>query len=196
MLKLAGMTPAFTMAVVTIVSTSNLCAQKGISLSPQQIYSKSRESVVTIYTFDANKAPLSQGSGFLVAKNRIITNYHVLAGSSSGSVIFDDGTVAPIRSVVAGSQPNDLAIVDAATGARQPLPLAAESSIKIGETVYAIGSPRGLSASLSSGLVSAFREEEGEFRIQITAQIAPGSRNLLKFASAQRIYRGVAFLPD
>ena len=41
--------------------------------------------------------------------------------------------------------------------------------------MYAIGSPNGLASSLSNGLVSAFREDDGQFLIQITASIAPGS---------------------
>ena len=68
-------------------------AQGKGDLSPELIYSRSKGSVVTILTFDSNKAALSQGSGFVVANNRIITNYHVLAGSSSVSVIFNDGSI-------------------------------------------------------------------------------------------------------
>jgi len=175
MLNLSGMIKRVGITAVIFINAMAISGQRITALSPQQIYEKSKGSVVTIYTFDENKAPLLQGSGFVIAKNRIITNYHVLSGSSSGSIIFDDGTVAPIQSVIAGSGPNDLAIVGASTGDRRPLVLADESGIRVGQAVYAIGAPSGLPASFSSGLVSGFREEEGQFRIQITAQIAPGS---------------------
>ena len=150
-------------------------AQATGKLSPDVLYAKSRPSFVTIWTFDANRAPLAQGSGFIVAPNRVATNYHVLAGSSSASVVFEDGSMSPVKGVVAGSAPKDLVVVEAETGKRPALVLGDELQLKIGEPVYAIGTPKGLTASLSNGLVSAFRQDEGQFLIQITAIIAPGS---------------------
>jgi outer membrane protein assembly factor BamD (BamD/ComL family) len=86
-----------------------------------------------------------------------------------------DGSIAPVTAVIAGSSPKDLVILEAATGNRAALFLGNELQLKVGETIYAIGTPHGLTSSLSSGLVSAFREDQGEFLIQITAAIAPGS---------------------
>ncbi|MGC1088546.1 MAG: tetratricopeptide repeat-containing serine protease family protein, partial [Candidatus Acidiferrum sp.] len=105
----------------------------------------------------------------------MVTNYHVVSGSSTASIIFDDGSIAMITAVVAASAPKDIAIVEAETGSHPPLPLGDELGLKVGETIYAIGAPKGLAASLSNGLVSAFRQDQGQFLIQITASIAPGS---------------------
>lgn len=157
------------------VITLPLAAQTKGNLSPDVLYAKAKDSVVTILTFDANRAPLGQGSGFIVAKNRVVTNYHVVVGSTSASIVFSDGSIGVIGSVIAGSGPKDLVIVETETGNRPILALGDELQLKVGETVYAIGSPKGLSTSLSSGLVSAFRQDEGQFLIQITAAIAPGS---------------------
>ena len=161
--------------LVLLLGALPAVAQTKGPLSPEAIYARSKGSVVTVLTFDANSAPLGQGSGFIVAKNRIVTNYHVLAGSTSASLIFGDGTISVVTAVVAGSAPKDLVIVEAETGNRSPLPLGNELQLKVGESIYAIGAPKGLAASLSSGLVSAFRQEEGQFLIQVTASIAPGS---------------------
>ena len=150
------------------------CSQKK-TVSPDAIYASSKPSVVTIFTFDSNKAPLSQGSGFIVSKDRVVTNYHVIEGASSASVIFDDGVAVPTDSLTAASAPRDLVILKVNTGKRPYLKLGNELDAKVGQSVYAIGTPQGLSASLSSGLVSAFREDEGQFLIQITASISPGS---------------------
>jgi len=158
-----------------LLPPGDLCAQSQPDVPPSNLYSQNKSSVVTILTFDANKAPLAQGSGFIVAPNRIVTNYHVIEGSSKVSVVFDDGTTVSVDSLAAGSREKDLAILPVATGTRLPLKLGNELDAKVGETVYAIGSPHGLSASLSNGLVSAFREEEGQFRIQVTGSISPGS---------------------
>lgn len=158
-----------------LLLTSALDAQMKSNPGPDEIYAQSKESVVTILTFDAQKAPLEQGSGFIVAKDRVITNYHVVAGSTSASIIFNDGTMTIVKAVVASSLPKDIVIMEAETGNRPPLQLGDELKLKVGEPVYAIGAPSGLSASLSNGLVSAFRQDEGQFLIQITAAIAPGS---------------------
>ncbi len=152
-----------------------LDAQTKGSAAPEVIYAQSKGSVVTILTFDPQKAPLAQGSGFVIAKDRVVTNYHVLGGSTSASIVFNDGSSSVVRSVVAASIPKDIAIVDVVTGSRAPLILGNEFHLKVGESVYAIGAPSGLSASLSNGLVSAFREDAGQFLIQTTAAIAPGS---------------------
>jgi serine protease Do len=162
------------LAIVLLVPTLPHAQTKGIQ-TPDVIYSRSKGSVVTILTFDAQKTPLAQGSGFVIAKNQVATNYHVLAGANSASIIFNDGSIAVVRSVVGASAPKDVAIVDADTSNRPQLPLGNELDLKVGESVYAIGAPSGLSASLSNGLVSAFREDAGQFLIQTTAAIAPGS---------------------
>jgi tetratricopeptide (TPR) repeat protein len=158
-----------------VLLTLPLDAQTKGNLSPDVIFAQSKESVVTILTFNAQKAPLGQGSGFIIAKDRVVTNYHVLAESTSASIIFNDGSMTIAKAVVAASLPKDIVIMAAETGNRPPLPLGDELKLKVGEPVYAIGAPNGLSASLSSGLVSAFRQDEGQFLIQITAAVAPGS---------------------
>ena len=160
---------------MVLLAALPMAAQGNAKLTPEVLYRRSKASVVTIVTFDSKQASLGQGSGFIVAKNRVVTNYHVLGGSSSATVIFSDGSLAVVKSVVAGSRPQDLVIVDAETGHLPPLALGDELALKVGETIYAIGAPKGLPESLSNGLVSAFREEQGQFLIQITAAIAPGS---------------------
>jgi len=165
----------FARLMIVLLVAASMDAQTKSSLSPDVLYARTKGAVVTILTSDAKNEALGQGSGFIVAKNRVITNYHVLAGSSAASIIFNDGAIVAVKSVVAGSQPKDLLIVEAETGNRQALTIGNELQLKVGEPVYAIGAPHGLSASLSNGLVSSFRQDEGQFLIQITAAVAPGS---------------------
>lgn len=162
-------------SVLPLVLSRPVAAQNKSTLPPETIYAKCRDSVVTILTFDSNRAPIGQASGFVVGKNRVVTNYHVVAGSSSASIVFGDGSITSVIAVISASSPKDLVILEAETGKRQALALGNELQLKEGETIYAIGAPRGLATSLSSGLVSAFRQNEGQFLIQITAPIAPGS---------------------
>src|SRR5580704_8545125 len=112
--------------LILLLAALPVCAQTKGNSSPEVLYARSKASVVTILTFDINRAPLSQGSGFIVAKNRVVTNYHVVAGSTAASVIFDDGSIVVVAMVVAASGPKDLVIVDAETGNRPPLALGNE----------------------------------------------------------------------
>src|SRR5438876_5644328 len=125
-----------TTLLILLIAVARCAGQSG-PISPENVYSKSKDSVVTILTFDSNRAPLGQGSGFIIAKNRVVTNYHVVAGSSSASVIFDDGSIALVTAVIAASGPKDLVIVEAETGNRPSLVLGDELRLKVGETIYA-----------------------------------------------------------
>jgi S1-C subfamily serine protease len=49
------------------------------------------------------------------------------------------------------------------------------TDLKVGEPLFALGSPRGLELSLSEGILSGLREEEGQKYVQTTAPISPGS---------------------
>jgi tetratricopeptide (TPR) repeat protein len=160
--------------VLTLAVSPVPAQTKGI-LPPEALYAKCKMSVITILTFDANRAPLGQGSGFIVGRNRVVTNYHVVGGSSSASIVFSDGSMTTVSAVVSASVPKDLVVLETETGSRPILAMGNELQLKEGETIYVIGAPKGLATSLSSGLVSAFRQDQGQFLIQITAPIAPGS---------------------
>jgi Trypsin-like peptidase domain len=59
--------------------------------------------------------------------------------------------------------------------------------VKQGDSVYALGAPRGQELSLTNGIVSGFRESDGQFLIQTTAAIAPGSSGGPLFDSSGRV---------
>ncbi len=99
------------------------------------------------------------GSGFVYDKEgHIITNNHVVAGGSGDlDITFIDGTVYDARLV--GSDPYaDLAVLkveeDVPKDKLVPLPLGNSSTLKIGQPVAAVGSPFGLSGSITEGIIS------------------------------------------
>jgi putative serine protease PepD len=100
----------------------------------------------------------AEGSGFVVDKaGHIVTNQHVVDGASSIKVTFADGSKASAKLV--GTDPsNDLAVIKVEgvdQSKLQPLQLADSSGVKVGDTVYALGSPYGLEDSFTAGIVSA-----------------------------------------
>ncbi len=97
-----------------------------------------------------------EGSGVvLTADGYILTNNHVISGASDLTVRFNDGTTAS-ATVVGADTTGDLAVikVDGVSGLT-PAILGTSADLKVGEQVVAIGTPLGLSATVTSGIVSA-----------------------------------------
>jgi S1-C subfamily serine protease len=102
-----------------------------------------------------------QGSGFVynfADRTLVLTNYHVVQGTTSLSVTFSDGH--GYSATVLGTDPySDLAVVsvssDAPASEFKPLTIVSSSMLGVGEPVIAIGNPYGLVGSLTTGVVSA-----------------------------------------
>ena len=125
------------------------------SLSVQSIYRLAGKGVVEI------TAGQGQGSGFVYDSNgHIVTNAHVVEGSSSVSIKFSNGKAYSAR-VVGTDASTDLAVlkVDAPASQLFPLTLGDSSSLVVGDQVVAIGSPFGLEGTVTSGIVSALHRE-------------------------------------
>ncbi len=98
-----------------------------------------------------------QGSGFVYdGQGHIVTNYHVIEGATIIEVRFTSGFMA-YGTVIGTDLDSDLAIikVDAPAGELHPLPLGDSDSLKVGQTVIAIGNPFGLDSTMTVGIISA-----------------------------------------
>ncbi|MET9292094.1 trypsin-like peptidase domain-containing protein [Streptomyces sp. NPDC003077] len=102
----------------------------------------------------------STGSGVVVTSDgEIITNNHVVAGADTVTVRFSDGSTKTAD--VVGTDPNkDLALVKV-KGAKglKTAALGNSDDLAVGDQVVAIGSPEGLTGSVTSGIVSALNRE-------------------------------------
>ncbi len=99
----------------------------------------------------------ASGSGFVYDRDgRIVTNRHVVYGSSSVVVRFADGRHVA-ATYVAGDPDSDIAVLELQGRTRDipPLRLGDSSTVEVGQPVVAIGSPFGLANSATSGIVSA-----------------------------------------
>src|ERR1700740_1652008 len=155
--------------------------------APSQIFSRARPSVVVIVADDQNSQREALGSGFLVSRDRIATNHHVVEDMKEAYVVFSDGVVKRVSGVVADSVQQDLIILKVETGNRPSLPFGDELSLQQGDPVYALGAPKGLELSFTNGIVSSFRKSDAQFLIQTTAPIAPGSSGGPLFDGAGRV---------
>lgn len=136
--------------------------------------------MVIVTTDDSSVVDVvSQGSAVLIAPGRLITNCHVV---EKGSAIFvsrrEDKVTERARIVNKDPQTDlcELDLLQTKPAFDKPVEIAPKDSLRVGEPVYAIGSPRGMELTISDGIVSATREARGNIKvIQTTAPFSPGS---------------------
>jgi S1-C subfamily serine protease len=158
--------------------------QNGTSIA--DIYANVRESVVLIQGVTSDGGVQGSGSIYNFA-NRIVvlTNYHVVQGTSNISVTFSDGN-GYSATVLGTDAYSDLAVlsVNAPASEFKPIEIVSSSTLRVGEPVIAIGNPYGLVGSLTTGVVSAVgrtitEDTAGGFAIaniiQTSTPINPGN---------------------
>ena len=154
------------------------CALAALQDELHQLIARVQPSVVQIDTSNG------LGSGVVLdAQGDIVTNAHVVGSASSVTVTASDGST--FRASLVGSYSgNDLAVVRAggANGSLKPATLGDSGQVHLGDIVLAMGSPLGLSDSVSEGIVSGVNRAQPEGNgvnltglIQTTAAIGPGN---------------------
>lgn len=129
------------------------------SLSVPAIAAKLLPAVVSVSVDSASGT--STGSGSIIRSQAnlsyILTNNHVIADALTGGTItveFEDGSTIP-GTVVGHDNAYDLAVVKVLKGNLPTVTLGDSSTISIGDSVVAVGSPLGLSGTVTSGIISA-----------------------------------------
>ncbi|MCB0046524.1 MAG: trypsin-like peptidase domain-containing protein [Caldilineaceae bacterium] len=126
-------------------------AEGGLEEILMALYRRANPAVVYILT-----PPASSGSGFVYSRDGyIITNNHVISGSSQYEVVFANGERRVAR-LVGQDLDSDLAViqVDSLPDGIEPLPLAPPGDIQVGQFAVAIGNPFGEQGSMTLGIVS------------------------------------------
>lgn len=194
-------TPQASQAPGAASSASN---QPGVQLAANSddaqdltdVVARATQSVVTITSQGVSRSRFSPfgvpstgvGSGVVVsADGLILTNNHVVDGADQLTVTTADGQELS-ATVVKADATHDIAIIRAMTGTLTAATLGNSSTIKVGETVLAIGSPLGeFTETVTRGIVSALdrsitvgneqtgRAEDLSDLIQTDAAINPGN---------------------
>ncbi|HEV2400002.1 MAG TPA: trypsin-like peptidase domain-containing protein [Candidatus Sulfotelmatobacter sp.] len=122
-----------------------------------------------------------QGSGFVIDKDgHILTNYHVIADARQVKVTLHNRK-SYNATVVGTDQAHDLAVIQIKAPDLVPATLGDSRNLQVGQKVYAIGNPFGLSGTMTRGIVSSIRpvrEPNGAMideAIQTDAAINPGN---------------------
>ncbi|MBZ0297063.1 MAG: trypsin-like peptidase domain-containing protein [Anaerolineae bacterium] len=151
-------------------------------VSPSVVHVISRQEAYS--PFFGTTSREGTGSGFVYdTAGHIITNNHVIDSASEIDVLLADGTSFPAQ-LVGTDRYYDLAVLQIQAGTDQltPLELGDSDSLRVGQSVIAIGNPYGLERTLTTGIVSALgrrlETEQGALigqAIQTDAAINPGN---------------------
>ena len=152
------------------------------------VYKRVLPSVVNItstavaFDFFYGQVPQQgQGSGFILDKQgHILTNNHVIDNAQRVEVQLSDKHKYKAQ-VVGVDKQHDLALLQINAPNLQPVDLANSNSLQVGQKVFAIGNPFGLSGTMTRGIISALRSIRGptgsaiDNAIQTDAAINPGN---------------------
>lgn len=160
----------------------------GQTLTPGQLYNRCVNSVVAISTTIQGTGfygttGSSTGSGFILSEDGyVVTNYHVVEGATSISVVTHDGTEYPADLKGYDSSTNDLAVLKIEAAGLPAAAIGTSSDLVIGDMVAAIGNPLGeLNSTQTIGYVSGIGREISTdslttiSMIQTDAAINPGN---------------------
>jgi S1-C subfamily serine protease len=138
-------------------------------------------TTVTLDFFYGMVPAEGQGSGFILDKQgHILTNYHVIADARNIEVQTHDKHRYRAQ-VIGRDRLHDLALLQIDAPNLVPAVLSTSHDLQVGQQVYAIGNPFGLSGTMTSGIISAIRSVRGsegapiENAIQTDAAINPGN---------------------
>jgi len=157
-----------------------------------EIYKASKESVVyitsTVYQRDfffGVQEVQGLGSGFIINPDgQILTNYHVISGSSDVEVTMPPDQSRYRAKVLMRDRAHDLALIqiDPKKKLTSFLKLGDSDGLQVGQKVLAIGNPFGLAGTLTTGIVSSLHrkiqsEDRGDLEDMIQTDAAINSGN-------------------
>jgi hypothetical protein len=161
-----------------------LCAASpaALALTAAEVFDKAHHALyMVIVTSDEPGVVdvVAQGSAVLIAPGRFVTNCHVIERGKHFVISRREDKVIERVFLVNYERGKDLCELDLATpkpGFDKPVEIAPSNTLQVGQTVYAIGSPRGMEMTISNGIISGFRDANGGMKlIQTTAALSRGS---------------------
>ena len=142
----------------------------------EQIAEKTAVATVYLEMTDAGGEILGSGSGFLVERDHIATNFHVIEGAAKGTVTqVNKSTKYTIEGISATDEENGLALLRVKALGGEPLPLGDSDTVTASEAVYVAGNPKGVEGVFLNDRVSSLYEVGTKKRFQMTGLIHPSN---------------------
>ncbi len=163
----AGGWPRWRVAGVRPGATS-----EGKALDPRALFKLVSPSVFQVEA--RLTTGIQQGSGVAIGATELLTNCHVIEGAQV--IVIRQGRREWKAAVDRADPKTDRCVLSVREGGLTPVRgIRAFGELEVGEPVFTVGSPSGLELTLSNGIVSGLRSEDGQSYVQTTAPISPGS---------------------
>lgn len=135
------------------------------------------QSMFLVEIYGANDTLLGTGSGFIAFdEHYFVTNHHVIEDAKYLIVVDDNGKENKVTDLLVADEEKDIAILSFDEAANyRPLPLCATDDLLRGQPIVAIGSPKGVRNTVTTGNISNLIDDNGTHIIQFTAAASPGS---------------------
>ncbi len=146
-----------------------------LAQSPKEIYNHAKNSIIylSFEKIENNQKALNFGTGFIVEKNLLITNSHLVAEN----LIAKDSNNNEIKivKVLKNDEKNDLAVILIENNKSLESLKLAKNNAEIGDEIIVLGNPAGFQNTLSRGLISNLKLIKSMNKIIFNAPIAQGS---------------------
>ena len=175
-------------------SAANALGLLNPALTARQIADRCAAAVFQLNLYETDAAwrddtPTGEASGFFISADGLaVTNYHSIDGATRATVTLSTGDLYEVESVVYYDPDIDIAVIQVSRDALEgdsttafaclEIAPSGTGDLRMGDTVYALGSPLGLGLAVSSGVVSATEREVERYAlpcVMSTADISEGS---------------------
>ncbi len=162
---------------LVLESGGDAAPENSDALNAEEIYNKCASAVFYIEIYNKNGDAIASGSGvFISADGKALTNHHVVKNAYSAKVTTNDGKTYAVSGYYDAQESLDMALIQVDGSGFSFLPMGDSTALTAGQTVFAIGSPKGLDDTISQGIISNVnRVLDGLSYIQMTAPISAGS---------------------
>ncbi|HET7231591.1 MAG TPA: serine protease [Longimicrobium sp.] len=175
-LRTATLLAAFAITPAVPAAAQQSPAASPATVTPRQIAASAHAALLMVHAMSERGDTLGIGTGFVVsADGMFITNYHVIEEAEKLVVSLLDGGKYEQVQLIAADPASDLALMKIPATGLRPLRLGSDTRMEVGDKVYVMGNPLGMSGTFSDGMVSGKRPLEGVSMLQISAPISPGS---------------------
>lgn len=160
-------------------------------VSPSVVHVTSVAVLRNVFTMDIHEMRAGTGSGFIWSKEgHVVTNLHVIQDGQEAVVTLADNSSHSAR-LVGYDATNDIAVlkIDVPAGTLTPIAVGESSNLKVGQKVFAIGSPFEFDHTLTTGVIGGLNRTFGTIHnaIQTDAAINPGNSGGPLLDSAGRL---------
>jgi tetratricopeptide (TPR) repeat protein len=140
------------------------------------IYDAKKASVISFWSLNDDDVEVARGTGWMIGKETMITNYHLVCGAKKAEGIDVNGKKVKVEGIIAFDKNSNLAVVKAKTKA-PALTAGTFADIKFGSVLYVVGANEAGEISSYSGKVINLGQDRAANKVADTSITAPDTNS-------------------